>query len=362
MRPIFINGRFLTQRITGTQRYAHELLRHLDAVLDGVPANSTGPSPRVTLLVPHSDEPIPVFRNIRVLEVGRWTGQLWEQLELPFYARGGILFSMVGGAPLLHRRNILTLHDAAVFAMPGSFSAAFRHWYRFLYGRLCHTALHLFTVSNFSRAELVKWCGVKPEKITVTYLGSDHALRSRPDIGVLARNKLESQKYVLAVGSRNPSKNLRGLLTAYRLIRDSDLKIVIAGASYSKVFGSQGIVDEGVRDLGYVNDSELRSLYENAACFVFPSYYEGFGLPPLEALALGCPTVVADGSALREIFHEVAFLCNPDSSEDIASKTLQACRSNEEDRKRFRDFALQFRWEECATITWSTILGFADSI
>jgi len=304
---------------------------------------------------------MPIFHNIRVSQVGRFTGQLWEQLELPFHARGGILFSMVGGAPLLHRRNILTLHDAAVFAMPESFSATFRHWYRFLYGRLCHSAIHLFTVSDFSRAELVKWCGVKPEKITVTYPGSDHALRSGADIGILARNRLEARKYVLAVGSKNPSKNLLGLLSAFRLFRDSGLQLVIAGASYSRVFGSPGIGDEGVRDLGYVNDSELRSLYENAACFVFPSYYEGFGLPPLEALAFGCPTVVSDGSALREIFHEVAFLCNPKSSEDIASKTLQACQSSEEDRKRYREFALRFSWEECATITWSAILRLADS-
>lgn len=358
MRPIFINGRFLTQRITGTQRYAHELVRHLDAI---VGAKSTVPFPEVTLLVPPCDQPMPIFRNIRVLQVGRWAGQLWEQLELPFHARGGILFSMVGGAPLLHRRNILTLHDAAVFAMPESFSAIFRYWYRFLYGRLSHTAMHLFTVSDFSRSELVKWCGVKPEKITVTYLGSDHVSRPVSDSGVLARNQLDPRKYVLAVGSRNPSKNLNGLLSAFRLIRESGLQLVVAGASYSKVFGSRGIGDDGVRDLDYVSDSELRSLYENAACFVFPSFYEGFGLPPLEALALGCPTVVADGSSLREIFQGVAFLCDPKSFEDIVSKTLQACQSNEEDRNRYREFALRFRWEECATITWSTILRFADS-
>lgn len=361
MRPIFINGRFVTQRVTGTQRYAHELLQYLDAKLNAMPAQSPSTTPAVTLLVPPSDTPLPTYRSIRVLRVGRCTGQVWEQFELPFYARRGILFSLVGGAPLLHRRNIITIHDAAVFAEPTNFSPAFRLWYQFLYWMLCRTALHLFSVSQFSRMELIKWCGAKPEEITVTYPGSEHASRPTPDSGVLARNNLRSFKYVLAVGSRKPCKNLNGLLAAVPYLRDSDLDVAIAGASYANIFGAPDISGEKVRDLGYVTDSELRSLYENAACFVAPSFYEGFGLPPLEALALGCPAVVAGGSALIEIFRDVALVCDPHDPADIASKILQACRSPDDERKRYREFADGFRWGECATIAWTVILRFADT-
>jgi glycosyltransferase involved in cell wall biosynthesis len=363
LRPIFINGRFVTQKVTGTQRYAHELLTHLDAKLDAMLAKSQSAAkvsgPPVTLLVPPSDQPLPTYRSIRVLRAGRFNGQLWEQLELPFYARGGILLTLVGGAPLLHGRNIITIHDAAVFAAPESFSPAFRLWYQFLYKRLCRNALHLFTVSQFSRAELVKWCGAKPEKITVTSPGSQHALRPVPDPGVLTRNNLRPFKYVLAVGSRNPSKNLNGLLSAIPYLKNMDLDVAIVGASYAKVFGTADISGERVCDLGYVTDSELRSLYGNAACFAFPSFYEGFGLPPLEALALGCPTVVADGSSLAETFCGVAFLCNPNDPADIAAKILQACRSPQQERRRYREFTDGFRWDECATIAWTTILRIA---
>jgi glycosyltransferase involved in cell wall biosynthesis len=293
--------------------------------------------------------------------VGHCKGQLWEQLELPFHARGGILFSPVGGAPLLHSRNIISIHDAAVFAVPKSFSLAFRLWYQFLYRRLCRTALHIFTVSHFSKAELIKWCGAKPEKITVTYPGADHASRPEPDAGVLTRNRLRPFQYVLAVGSRNPSKNLQGLLGAFQYLEGSGLDLAIAGASYSKVFGVLDISGDRVRDLGYVNDSELRSLYENAACFAFPSFYEGFGLPPLEALALRCPTVVANGSSLAEIFPSVAFLCDPHDQADIAAKILQARNPPEKERTRYREFAAVFRWKTCATLTWSAISRFAGT-
>jgi len=360
LRPIFINGRFLTQRVTGTQRYAHELIASLDSILDATLPGASRESPTVTLLVPPSSQPPPALRRIAVKTVGRFQGQLWEQLELPFHARGGVLLSMVGGAPLLHRRNVITIHDAAVFASPASFSRAFRLWYRFLYWTLCHTAAHVLTVSNFSRDELRKWCGVRPERITVAYLGSEHALRPRPEPAVLAEHQLRPYQYILAVSSRNPGKNLDGLLRAIPYLNESGCDVAIAGASYSKVFGDVDLRGDRVRDLGYVSDSQLRTLYENAACFVFPSFYEGFGLPPLEALALGCPAVVANANSLAEIFPGVAFLCDPRDPVDIAAKILQACRAGEAERTRYREFAEGFRWERCASAAWSVLRRLAD--
>ncbi len=315
----------------------------------------------MTLLIPPAVKAVPEYRRIQVSRVGRSSGQIWEQLELPFHARGGVLFSLVGGAPLLHPRNIITIHDAAVFAAPGGFSLAFRVWYHFLYWALCRTALHVLTVSHFSRAELVKWCGANPSKFTVTYLGSEHARRPEPDPDVLAGNRLRQFKYVLVVGSRNPNKNLTGVIRAIPFLANSGVDIAIAGQNNSKVFGELHISEEQVRDLGYVNDSELRTLYENAACFVFPSFYEGFGLPPLEALALGCPAVVSDSNSLAEIFKSVAFLCNPEDPSDIADKIKNACKAPEGERGRYRKFADGFTWRECATITWDVLSRFAKA-
>jgi glycosyltransferase involved in cell wall biosynthesis len=296
-----------------------------------------------------------------VSQVGRNSGQLWEQVDLAIHARSGVLFSLVGGAPLLHRRNVITIHDAAVFAAPKSFSRAFRLWYQFLYWTLCHTALHVLTVSEFSRTELMKYCGIKPGNISVTYLGSEHALRPTPQPAVLDKHRLKPFRYVLAVGSRNPSKNIPGLVKAVPYLAETDFDLAIAGQSYSNIFGESHISGDRVRDLGYVDDSELRSLYENAACFVFPSFYEGFGLPPLEALALGCPAVVANANSLAELFPGVAFLCDPRDPADIAAKILLACQAPAAERTRYRAFAAGFGWEKCAALTWSVLARVAES-
>ncbi len=111
---IAVNGRFLTQPVTGVQRYAHELLLSLDAQLD----SEQGPSPEIEVLVPPTDCALPSYRNISVRRVGRHRGQLWEQLDLASHCRGRVLFTPCGGAPVTHSRHVITIHDAAEFAVP----------------------------------------------------------------------------------------------------------------------------------------------------------------------------------------------------------------------------------------------------
>lgn len=342
--------------MTGAQRYGHELLEKLDSLI----AESQSNFPAVKVLVPSSVKNLPAYRHLSISPVGRFSGQIWEQLELPFFSKGGILFTPCGGAPIAHRRNIITIHDAAVIAAPQGYSLIFRSWYQVINWILCRLSLHIFTVSHFSKAELIKWYGANPSKVTVTYLGSEHALRPEPNPSILTRNLLVRSQYALLVGSNNPNKNIAGLLQALPYLDDSGIKVAIAGHRDAKVFGTHSIANEKVCDLGYVNDSELRSLYENAACFVFPSFYEGFGLPPLEALALGCPTVVANTTSLSEIFSDIAFMCNPNNPSDIADKILEAWKAPEEDRVRNREFARGFRWVECAKKTWELLLNLAQ--
>jgi len=341
--------------VTGTQRYSHELLAELDLLL----AESAPTWPPVEILVPSSVKIFPKYRYLTVSRVGRFSGQVWEQLELPFYTKGGILFTPCGGAPIVHRRNVITIHDAAVIAAPQGYSLAFRTWYQILNRVLCRFALHIMTVSHFSKSELIKWYGADPQKTTVTYLGSEHALRPNREPRILAENQLSPFQYVLLVGSKNPNKNIAGLLRALPCLAGSHIQVAIAGPRDTKVFGKYRVANDRVRDLGYVDDSELRTLYENAACFVFPSFYEGFGLPPLEALALGCPAVVANTTSMREIFSSIAFMCDPNDPSDIANKILEASKVTKESRTRNREFATSFRWADCAKTTWELLSGLS---
>lgn len=347
---IAINGRFLSQRITGVQRYAHELLRHLDREL---PALS--PSADVEVLAPSNAIHIPEYRNLKVRRVGYLSGQLWEQLELPLYCRGRLLFTPCGGAPVAHSRHVITIHDGAEFAFPHAYSFAYRRWYQSLHRRLAKQAQAVLTVSEFSRSELQRWCELSPDKIVVTYPGSEHLLGIPADESVLQRYQLDPFSYVLGVASQNPSKNLLGLMKAFSLLTDRKHRLVVVGGRNSRVFGESPELSPGTVTLGAISDSELRALYENAACFVFPSLYEGFGLPPLEALSLGCPVVASRAASLPEILGNTVTYCDPKDPADIARAIDSVLEGGSPRGGLPEDKKALFNWQTCARRTWAAL-------
>jgi glycosyltransferase involved in cell wall biosynthesis len=343
VKKIYINGKFFCQRITGTQRYAREILNQFDRLLSAEDREID-----IEILVPRAVRPVPRYTNLSVRTVGALSGTAWEQIELPQYCRGHLLFTLSGGAPLLHSRNVVTIHDAAVIAAPAGYSLAYRLWHGNVCRRMARSAEHIFTDSNFSKSEIVKWYGGSPENISVIYLGSDH-FSSNSDSTALTRFGI-SQKYVLAVSSHNPNKNFRRVVQAVCENGRSSPPLVIAGARDSKIYRNSMKLNEEVRVLGYVSDAELKSLYENAACFVFASLYEGFGLPPLEAMANGCPVVVSRVASLPELFEDIAFFCDPYRPQDIAAAIERAIKSAPP-ADDLKAFAKKFTWEKCARET-----------
>jgi glycosyltransferase involved in cell wall biosynthesis len=349
---IYVNGKFLAQRITGTQRYARELLKHFDQLL----SSGENSSIAIEILVPGSAQKLPEYTNLRVRAVGKTSGTFWEQVELPMHCDGHILFTPSGGAPAVYSRNVVTIHDAAVFAAPAGYSLAYRLWYRTLCRRMGRKAQHIFTVSNFSKSEIIKWYGADSKKISVTYLGSDHFSDLEPDASALHRFGIDG-RYVLAVSSHNPNKNFARIVEAVSGFGFTDIQLVIAGGTDSKVYRNNMRLPNEVRVLGYVSDRELKALYENAACFVFASLYEGFGLPPLEALSSGCPVVVSRAASMPEIFDGAAFFCDPYRSADIARAIDHAVKSRRDSPNELKIFASKFSWEKCARETIEVLEG-----
>ena len=355
---VVINGRFLTQETTGVQRYAMELVKALDRLVSD--ADPMVEAYSFELLAPRGKLQQNLgLENIPVRQVGRLGGHLWEQLELPRYVREGCLLSLCNAAPLAKRNQIVVVHDAAVFANPQNFSFRFRTWYRLLLVGLGRIAARVATVSSFSKKELIRYCKMPEAKLRVTLEGGEHVLSVPADEKILRQQELERRPFVLAVSSLSPNKNFRAVVRAAELLGDTDFDVVVAGGTNPRIFSRSGQSLPGsVKHVGYVSDGELRALYEHAACFVYPSFYEGFGLPPLEAMSCGCPTIASETASMPEVCGDAVLYCNPDDPANIAHKIRQLMedeRLRENLRARGLQRASRFSWESCAIETVSVL-------
>jgi glycosyltransferase involved in cell wall biosynthesis len=349
MRERFINGRFLSQRTTGVQRYARCIVDALDALL----AAETG-AERWTLLLPPGVEP-PPLRAIGMRRVG-WAGpgglHGWEQVALPWAARGGLLVNLAGAAPAFAARAACVMHDAAVFDHPEAYTAAFVRWYRWLFRRLAHRARPPLTVSDFSRGRLAAVTGVEAARFVVVPGAGDHLASVAPDERWLATLGLDDRPFLVAVASANPTKNLAALLRAWAALGRSDAGLVVAGGTHEAVFAQAALpAVPGVLAIGPVVDGQLRALYGHARGLVFPSLYEGFGIPPLEAMSCGCPVAASSAASLPEVCGDAALAFDPRDDAALAA-ALQRLLDDDALRRalieRGRSRAARWRWAASA--------------
>lgn len=315
-KRVVLNGRFLAQVQTGVQRYATETLRAMDAALGASPALRQQLD--LVLAVPDGAQPLPL-QHIRVEHVPGRAGHLWEQWSLLLFARGSYLVNFNYSGPLLKRAQMVTVHDATVKAMPGSFTRSYRWVHNTLVAVLGRTAQDLMTVSTFSRDELQRWFGLRRRDILVGREGGEHAVLPADDAAVLRRHGLKPQGYILGVGSVKPNKNYGLLGHAMKLLPDYPLPVAIAGAKDIGIFKDAAVLPDSFRFLGFVADADLAALYRQAAWFVFPSSYEGFGLPAVEAMANGCPVLAARAASIPEVCGEAALYFDAADPQELAA-------------------------------------------
>jgi glycosyltransferase involved in cell wall biosynthesis len=303
---IIVNARFLTQQVTGVQRFAIEISRILHKLND-----------KIIFVTPYNILDWNLANELGAIVIGKSKGTIWEQADLRYYLvlnNKPLLINFCNTGILFYDKQIVTIHDMSYKVNPKWFSKRFYLWYNFLIPKIANNSSKILTVSNSSKKDIVNFLKINPDKISVIYNSSY----------LNTNNNFEpiiEEKYLLTVSSFDSRKNLNNLIEAFKRI-EINIKLIIVGlknanfdfALKKDLFGNNIIIK------GYVSDTELAYLMKNAQAFVYVSFYEGFGLPPLEAMGLGCSVIVSDIPAHREVCGNAALYADPHNIEDIKNK------------------------------------------
>ncbi len=256
---------------------------------------------------------------------------LWHQTTLPRRLKqdgAGIFYSPVPEGMIAPAcPQVITIHDLLPLCFPEMYPRL-RYYFRHVLPRIVHASAAVITVSEATCNEVRRFFGALETPVHVVH-GAYDAVAFSPatatrEMAEEARRKYRLGEYILAVGETRPYKNARRLIEAFARLRRDDLHLGFVGKSNKMDadllhFPQELGVEDRVRFLGYVPDRDLAALYGGAAAFVFPSLYEGFGIPPLEAMACGCPVVCSRAASLPEVCGDAAEYVDPLEVDSIAA-------------------------------------------
>lgn len=351
-RRIAVDLSVLDRTRSGTAVYARELVRALQSL----------PTDDVELVCLRGPGPI-IRKNKITKALNLLIELLWIHALLPLKLareRIDLVHMPANVAPALSPCPVVvTIHDANFHRFPETYDPGYRRYANLAFRLAVRQAVRVITDSAFSAKDLARYFGANPGNMSVVHLGV-----SRNPV-VADQERPMDGPYVLFVGSLEPHKNVRRLVEAFALFRASgdevarDCQLAIVGGSgrdYGHVVAeiSRHGLEDAVHITGHVTEERLEQLYRHALIFAFPSLNEGFGLPPLEAMARGVPVVAAAAGSLPEVLGDAALYCDPFDPEDIAgalskiaSDKLLRVRLSEAGSRRVE----QFTWEKTALAT-----------
>lgn len=348
---LYINGKFLNQRITGVQRVGVELVKALDKLVK---------PGEIEILCPPNCINELILKNIKVTEIGNKANNYWVQWTFPRYVQKhkGESLTVSGLSPVIEP-GFFMAHDVTFKRHPESFSPLFRLVYNFVYKVTLNRCIHLFTVSEFSKKEITKLYRVNQDNVTVIYNSSHQLLvEHRKDVS-LNKWGLKENGYYLSVSSKNAHKNQNYIIQIAKKYPDETF--VIAGGSVPRSFNSVEFENlDNIVITGYVSDDELYSVYKNAKGFIFPSLYEGFGIPPLEAITLGIKHIaVSDIPVFHEVYPQGVYFFDPNNIDDFDIEKFNSTELSDDD---FIFYWKKYSWEKGAKVLLNTIIQHSSDL
>lgn len=336
---IYINGKFLTQRLTGVQRYAYEITKAL--IASNVCLKVIVPP---VLDIDKVDIP-----KQYLLQIGKHKNTiLWEQLSVLSFLKGQsnyILLSLCNVGPLLSKNQIICIHDLAFQMDPKWFSKSFRLYYNFMIPRLAKRAKKIITVSKFSKKELSNELKLKKDEISVVYNAPADRFRKNKESEI----NFAKANYFLFVGSMHPRKNIELIIRFFSLEEFRDNHLIVVGAK-TKSFGKVNLMPPpNVEILDNCSDDMLAELYSNARALINPSIYEGFGIPVVEAMSSGCPLILSNLEVFSEIAESGAVYFDPYSLEDLRKAFISFLEMDERDIQEI----IRLNYRRSKTFSWN---------
>jgi glycosyltransferase involved in cell wall biosynthesis len=292
-------------------------------------------------------------------------GHLWEQVALTGKLHKKLLWSPSNSGPLSYSNQVVTIHDVVSADHPEWFNKAYVKWYNYMLPRLCKKARHIITVSDFTKSRIMELYRVAETKITRVYNGCDDLTTIPVNGSGLMRTPFK--QYVLALGSLEPRKNIPLLLASWKNIGNKIPPgtglIIVGGKGNARIFKDAGIneIPGQVVFTGHLKDEHVAQLYRNALAFVYLSVYEGFGLPPLEAMSAGTPVITGDRTSLPEVVGDAGLKIDPYSQLECENALIELINDRElrmllAARSKIR--AKRFTWEKASADTWQVLQNF----
>lgn len=310
------NGFLFSQRQTGVMRFAKELLQEIDKICK---------KNEFKLVVPEYARSVPKLKNIKIVYYGKTNGNFWEQKDFVRYLKKYNLESVNfnNTMPIL-KPGIIVIHDIAYKLHPEFGSSVHGRmsniYHRIIFNRVAKSNCKIITVSNFSKLQLIDFYKINPGRIYVIGNAWQHFIDIGTDESILDEFKLVPKKYYMSLGSLSKMKNTKWFIEAAR--KNPQKIFVLAGAKALNL-GEYFNMPENIISVGYVTDEKIKSLIQNCKAFIYPSIYDGFGIPPLEALSQGVQVICSYAACLPEIYRNCVHYIDPYDTDIDIDKLIQ---------------------------------------